>query len=318
MVGLSLDQIELVRTAGLVHDVGYLDVDDAIFAKGEQPTDAEWDELASHAQRGARILARCGFGEIAEWVRHHHERIDGGGYPDGIGGDAIPLEARILHVADAYEAMTRGRSYQTRMTGEQALADSASRGRSSTRAASRRCSTRPRRRRPPDLVVDRDVPGLGRDARDPGADRGVAPEVEPALLGHVRIAEERDVGDRHAIAHEVMAILAEMVLERRERLVSTRAQRGQPVGVLLGPTRVLGEEARDGDVRLEVVLLEEEPLEHLRRLVRVIRNEAGLPLPRYQMIAPDSPSGRPSSSTSVGTRKAGLRPPMISGRLSGR
>ena len=78
MVGLSLDQIELVRTAGLLHDVGYLDVDDAIFAKDEQPTDAEWDELASHAERGARILARCGFGEIAEWVRHHHERIDGG------------------------------------------------------------------------------------------------------------------------------------------------------------------------------------------------------------------------------------------------
>ena len=123
MVGLSLDQIELVRTAGLVHDVGYLDVDDAIFAKDEQPTDAEWDELASHAERGARILARCGFGEIAEWVRLHHERIDGGGYPDGLAGDAIPLEARILHVADAYEAMTRGRSYQTRMTGEQALAE---------------------------------------------------------------------------------------------------------------------------------------------------------------------------------------------------
>jgi diguanylate cyclase (GGDEF)-like protein/putative nucleotidyltransferase with HDIG domain len=123
MVGLSLEQVELVRTAGLLHDVGYLDVDDAIFAKGEQPTDAEWDELASHAERGARILARCGFGQIAEWVRHHHERIDGGGYPDGLGGDAIPLESRILHVADAYEAMTRGRSYQNRMTGEQALAE---------------------------------------------------------------------------------------------------------------------------------------------------------------------------------------------------
>jgi diguanylate cyclase (GGDEF)-like protein/putative nucleotidyltransferase with HDIG domain len=123
MVGVSLEQIELVRTAGLLHDVGYLDVDDAIFAKDERPTDAEWEELASHAERGARILARCGFGEIADWVRHHHERIDGGGYPDGLVGDAIPLEARILHVADAYEAMTRGRSYQTRMTGEQALAE---------------------------------------------------------------------------------------------------------------------------------------------------------------------------------------------------
>jgi diguanylate cyclase (GGDEF)-like protein/putative nucleotidyltransferase with HDIG domain len=123
MVGLSLEQVELVRTAGLLHDVGYLDIDDSIFAKDEPPTDAEWDEIASHAERGARILARCGFGEIAEWVRNHHERIDGGGYPDGLTGDAIPLEARILHVADAYEAMTRGRSYQPRMTGEAALAE---------------------------------------------------------------------------------------------------------------------------------------------------------------------------------------------------
>jgi diguanylate cyclase (GGDEF)-like protein/putative nucleotidyltransferase with HDIG domain len=123
MVGLTIEQVERVRTAGLLHDVGYLDIDDSIFAKNEPPTDEEWDEIAAHAERGARILARCGFGEIAEWVRHHHERIDGGGYPGGLGGDAIPLESRILHVADAYEAMTRGRSYQTRMTGEAALAE---------------------------------------------------------------------------------------------------------------------------------------------------------------------------------------------------
>ena len=81
LVGLSRDHAERVRLAGLVHDVGYLDVDDQIFAKDDQPTDAEWDEIASHAERGARILARCGFGEIATWVRHHHERMDGEGYP---------------------------------------------------------------------------------------------------------------------------------------------------------------------------------------------------------------------------------------------
>jgi diguanylate cyclase (GGDEF)-like protein/putative nucleotidyltransferase with HDIG domain len=123
LVGLSRDQAEQVRIAGLLHDVGYLDVDDLIFAKGEEPTDAEWDELAAHAERGARILARCGFGEIATWVRHHHERVDGAGYPGGLAGDAIPLESRVLHVADAYEAMTRGHSYQTRMTAEAALAE---------------------------------------------------------------------------------------------------------------------------------------------------------------------------------------------------
>ena len=225
MVGLSVDEIELVRTAGLVHDVGYLDVDDSIFAKDEQPTDAEWDELASHAERGARILARCGFGQIAEWVRLHHERIDGGGYPDGLAGDAIPLEARILHVADADEATTRGRSYQTRMTGEQALAELerlvghavrlALRGGAAARdGAPRRL---PERRA---LRVDRHVPRLGRDALEPGADRGVSPELEPALPGHVRVRVERDVRDPEAVADEERAIPAEAAVHGVERSVA--------------------------------------------------------------------------------------------------
>jgi putative nucleotidyltransferase with HDIG domain len=123
LLGLPREQVVQVRMAGLLHDVGYLDVDDQIFAKGEPPSDAEWDEIASHAERGARILARCGFGEIATWVRHHHERVDGEGYPDGFAGEAIPLESRILHVADAYEAMTRGHSYQPVMTAEAAMAE---------------------------------------------------------------------------------------------------------------------------------------------------------------------------------------------------
>jgi diguanylate cyclase (GGDEF)-like protein/putative nucleotidyltransferase with HDIG domain len=123
LLGLSREEVERVRLAGLLHDVGYLDVDDEIFAKDEPPTDAEWEEIASHAERGERILARCGFGEIATWVRHHHERMDGEGYPDGFAGEAIPIQARILHVADAYEAMTRGHSYQPRMTAEAALAE---------------------------------------------------------------------------------------------------------------------------------------------------------------------------------------------------
>ena len=123
LVGLPREQAQQVRVAGLLHDVGYLDVDDLIFANSEQPTDEEWDELAAHAERGARILARCGFGEISTWVRHHHERMDGAGYPSGLAGDAIPLESRVLHVADAYEAMTRGHSYQVRMTAEAALAE---------------------------------------------------------------------------------------------------------------------------------------------------------------------------------------------------
>ncbi|MDX6597231.1 MAG: hypothetical protein QOE87_1118 [Gaiellales bacterium] len=121
LLDMPREQIDKLRLAGLLHDVGYLDVDDAIFAKDEPPTDAEWNEIASHAERGSRLLERCGFGEIALWIRHHHERVDGEGYPDGFAGDAIPMESRILHVADAYEAMTRGHSYQPRMTAEAAL-----------------------------------------------------------------------------------------------------------------------------------------------------------------------------------------------------
>jgi diguanylate cyclase (GGDEF)-like protein/putative nucleotidyltransferase with HDIG domain len=123
VLGLPRERSAQVRRAGLLHDVGYLDVDDRIFTLDNPPTDAEWDEVASHAEHGARILARCGFGEIATWVRHHHERVDGEGYPDGFAGEAIPLEARILHVADAYEAMTRGHSYQPVMTAEAAMAE---------------------------------------------------------------------------------------------------------------------------------------------------------------------------------------------------
>jgi diguanylate cyclase (GGDEF)-like protein/putative nucleotidyltransferase with HDIG domain len=123
LLGQEREQVDQVRLAGLLHDVGYLDVDDAIFAKNEPPSEEEWNEIASHADRGARLLERCGFGEVATWVRHHHERVDGEGYPDGFAGDAIPIESRILHVADAFEAMTRGHSYQPRMTAEDALAE---------------------------------------------------------------------------------------------------------------------------------------------------------------------------------------------------
>ena len=93
----------------------------------------------------------------------------------------------------------------------------------------------------------------------------------------MRVAVERDVGDAQAVADEVVAILAEVAFERRQRLVAALLQRGQPVGMLLGAARVLDEEARDGDVRLEVVLLEEFPGQHLRDLVGVVRHEARPP-----------------------------------------
>ena len=75
-------------------------------------TDEEWAEMRRHPELGARILDHANLRDISAWVLAHHERIDGRGYPHGLAGDAIPLEARILAVADAYEAMTADRAYR--------------------------------------------------------------------------------------------------------------------------------------------------------------------------------------------------------------
>ena len=136
------EQVERVRTAGLLHDVGYLDVDDAIFAKDEPPTDAEWDEIASHAERGRphpgalRLRRDRRRGSATTTSASTAAAI-----PTGCAGDAIPLESRILHVADAYEAMTRGRSYQTAHDGRGGARRARAPGRHAVRrrAASPRC-----------------------------------------------------------------------------------------------------------------------------------------------------------------------------------
>ena len=112
-----------LRLAGLLHDVGKIGITDTILQKPGPLTDDEFAVMMTHTRLGHAIVSAAERPIEAGWILHHHERIDGGGYPDGLAGDAIPLEARILHVADAYEAMTRGRSYQIRMTGEQALAE---------------------------------------------------------------------------------------------------------------------------------------------------------------------------------------------------
>ena len=79
--------------------------------------------LERHPQIGFRMLESLGVDPVAEWVLHHHERWDGTGYPDGLHGDSIPLGARIIFVADAYDAMTSERVYQRRLTDDEALAE---------------------------------------------------------------------------------------------------------------------------------------------------------------------------------------------------
>ena len=111
-LGLSAGRTERIRLAGLLHDLGKVGVPDGVLQKPGALTDSEWAEIRKHPELGARILAAAELDDIAAWVLAHHERPDGRGYPFGLAGDDIPLEARILAVADAYEAMTADRVYR--------------------------------------------------------------------------------------------------------------------------------------------------------------------------------------------------------------
>jgi len=111
-LGLTKELIERVQLAGVLHDIGKISVADSIVNKPGALTDDEWEEMKKHPELGARMLERAELWDIAEWVLSHHERPDGKGYPLGLVGDEIPLEARIVAVADAYEAMTTDRVYR--------------------------------------------------------------------------------------------------------------------------------------------------------------------------------------------------------------
>jgi diguanylate cyclase (GGDEF)-like protein len=109
---LAPDRVEQIHAAGVLHDLGKLGIADAILYKAGPLDDQEWREIQRHPEIGARILEHAGLAQIARWVRLHHERMDGQGYPDRLDSEQIPLEARILAVADAYEAMTADRPYR--------------------------------------------------------------------------------------------------------------------------------------------------------------------------------------------------------------
>jgi len=122
-LGLSSEDIQLVRLAGRLHDLGKLAVPEEILRKPGPLSDAERLVLERHPQIGFRMLQSLGVEPIATWVLHHHERWDGRGYPDGLAGEAIPLGARIVFVADAYDAMTTERVYGRRLSSTKALAE---------------------------------------------------------------------------------------------------------------------------------------------------------------------------------------------------
>jgi HD-GYP domain-containing protein (c-di-GMP phosphodiesterase class II) len=118
---LSPVEIAKIRTAAVVHDVGKLYTPREILNNPERLTDAEFAVIMRHPAEGEHMLAAVGDPEIAAMVRHHHERLDGHGYPDGLAGSEIPLGARIIAVADTFDAITSSRAYRSADTQKKAL-----------------------------------------------------------------------------------------------------------------------------------------------------------------------------------------------------
>ena len=122
LFGLSEGEIESLKAGALLHDIGKLAVPDYILNKPGPLTPAEFEKMKVHTIVGAEILERVGFPyPVVPVVRHHHERWDGRGYPDGLKGDQIPITARILTVADCFDAVREDRQYRKAMTREQAI-----------------------------------------------------------------------------------------------------------------------------------------------------------------------------------------------------
>jgi diguanylate cyclase (GGDEF)-like protein len=122
-MGLDSESIELTRLAGSLHDLGKLAIPEEILRKPGPLNEAERLVLERHPQIGYRMLDSLGVEPVATWVLHHHERWDGNGYPEQKAGAEIPLGARILFVADAYDAMTTDRVYRGRLSHDRAIAE---------------------------------------------------------------------------------------------------------------------------------------------------------------------------------------------------
>lgn len=123
-LGLPSERLDAVRLAALLHDVGKVDVDDATLNKAGPLSDAEWARMREHPEVGHTLLTALPLPrETTDAVRYHHERYDGTGYPHGLLGEAIPLAARIVAVADAYDAMVAQRPYRASLSPRDACAE---------------------------------------------------------------------------------------------------------------------------------------------------------------------------------------------------
>jgi len=123
-MGLDEGEIKNIRLAGLCRDIGRLNLDDSLIDKPSRLTEEEYEMIKQHPALGATLLQSIEhFNDIIPMIRHHHERVDGRGYPDGLKDDEIPVGAKILHVAEAFAAMTAERPYRPPLGEEHALSE---------------------------------------------------------------------------------------------------------------------------------------------------------------------------------------------------
>ena len=121
-LGVAPSDAEIIARAGLLHDIGKIGIPEAVLRKPGSLTAEEWTLMRRHPVIGAQIVAPFEFFTAgATIIRHHHERVDGTGYPDGLAGDTIPLGARIVAVADVYDALTSDRPYRAALSRDDAL-----------------------------------------------------------------------------------------------------------------------------------------------------------------------------------------------------
>jgi HD-GYP domain-containing protein (c-di-GMP phosphodiesterase class II) len=119
-LGLADALIGRIAIAGSLRDIGMSEVPEAILSKQGPLTSVEMAEIQRHPEAGQKLVEDAGMPEIGKWIRHHHERWDGNGYPDALSGPQIPIESRILAIADALAAMTAERPYRSAMGAEMA------------------------------------------------------------------------------------------------------------------------------------------------------------------------------------------------------